>query len=91
MRWRYLILGMFVAVPVATAIHVWPQRPAYCIPGGRQYLADDPTQRQLLFMRDDRKTGLPPVIERYDADSGRLASEVSLRLDSPDPKPHRES
>jgi hypothetical protein len=86
MRWRYLILGLFVAVPTGTVIHFWPQRPAYGIPGGRQYLADDPAQRQLLFLDDKRKAGLPPVIERYDADSGRLVSSVQLHSESNDPR-----
>ncbi len=79
MRWRYLILGIFLAVPLATALQVWPQLPVFLIPDGRQYLVDDPANRQLLFYFDSGDN-LPPIIERYDADSGRLLSILPLSI-----------
>ncbi len=79
MRYRYLIMGILIAVPVGMLIHIWPQMPAYRIPGGRHFLADDPEQRQLLFLLDQRREQKPPVIQRYDATSGRLVSEMALQ------------
>jgi hypothetical protein len=79
MRWRYLILGLFLAVPTATAIHHWPQRPAYCIPGeGRYILTDDPLRGELLFFCCDENAAIAPRIERRDAQSGALSGTTSL-------------
>src|SRR5262249_6435700 len=94
MRWRYLILGMFFAMPTALAIHGFPQRPAYRIPNlGRRYFADDAANRELFFIRFDTQTGNNLILERWDADTGNLKSTTTLKWDDitkqyelPDPR-----
>jgi hypothetical protein len=49
-------------------------------------LADDPENRQLLFVLDQRRDQKPPVIQRYDATSGRLVSEMALQGEKWDPQ-----
>ncbi len=81
MRWRYLILALFLAVPTATAIQVWPQRLAFAIPGRhRHFLADDEKTNQLLFVHCAPEDDAKPRIEYYDGDSGKLTKTTTLDL-----------
>ena len=80
MRWRYLILGLTLAVPIAGVVQIWPASPLYRIPGGdeRTFLADDLAEHELMFLMFDPKSGDAPVIERRAARSGRLTSSTPL-------------
>src|SRR5262245_18277602 len=79
MRWRYVILGILLAVPTAGVIQLWPPIPAYRIPGAnRKYLADARSNRELLFLVFDSQSDEPPVIERRAASSGGLLASTPL-------------
>src|SRR5262249_5006344 len=80
MRWRYLFLGLTLAVPTACVVQIWPPSPLYRIPGGdeRTFLADDLAEHELMFLVSDPKSGEAPVIERRAARSGRLTSSTPL-------------
>jgi hypothetical protein len=83
MRWRYLILGLFLAAPTAAAIHVWPQSPVYYLPGEDRYLiGDDVARGELLFFNCPVDITKTPCIERYNAATGKLKSSLILDCSS---------
>jgi hypothetical protein len=84
MRWRYLNFGVPVSFVVAAIIHLWPKIPAYRIPGSneRQFLGEDRPSGQLLFLYFGPNEDQPPVIERRDAESGKLVATLPLEWDA---------